>query len=131
MSVYFKLKDIFFLSLESLQSGYTCETSVTLTCPEATKIIILEVTYSSECPNLTDEKNGGALYPPSRCVGYYRERASTLCNGQQTCMIDNNLQQRPSFLVGKQANCAFTGQSINVDYSCVHGKLKELVFIKN
>jgi len=95
--------------LDSLQSGFTCETSVTLTCPDATKLVILEVTYSSECPSLTEEKDGGAIYAPSRCIGYYRERASNLCNGQQTCIIDNNLQQRPSFLVGKQANCAFTG----------------------
>jgi hypothetical protein len=107
--------------LDSLQSGYTCETSVTLKCPAATKLLILEVTYSSECPSLTEIKDGNTNYAPSRCIGYYRERASTLCNGQQTCTIDNNLGQRPSFLVGKQANCAFTGQSINVDYSCVPG----------
>jgi hypothetical protein len=107
------------LYLDSLQSGYTCETSVTLKCPAATKLLILEVTYSSECPSLTEIKDGNTNYAPSRCIGYYRERASTLCNGQPICTIDNNLGQRPSFLVGKQANCAFTGESINVDYSCV------------
>ncbi|CAF2491192.1 unnamed protein product [Rotaria sp. Silwood2] len=104
---------------QSLQSGYTCETSVTLTCPEEKKLIILEVTYSSECPNTDEEKTGGAIYAPSRCIGYDRERAITSCNGQQTCTIDNSLEQRPSFVVGQQANCAFTGQSINVDYSCI------------
>jgi len=82
------------------------------------------VTYSSECPTIDEENNGGAMYAPSRCIGYNRERASNLCNGQQTCTIDNNLQQRPSFRVGKQANCEFTGQSINIDYSCVPGKYK-------
>ncbi|CAF3410355.1 unnamed protein product [Rotaria sp. Silwood1] len=104
---------------QSLQSGFTCETSVTLKCSEGKKLIILEVTYSSECPSIDEEKTGGSIYAPSRCIGYYRERATTLCNGQQTCTIDNSLEQRPSFLVGKQANCAFRGQSINVDYSCV------------
>jgi hypothetical protein len=113
-----------FVDLDSLQSGFTCETSVILKCPDQTKIVILEVTYSSECPTIDEENNGGSMYAPSRCIGYYRERASNLCNGQQTCTIDNNLQQRPSFLVGKQANCAFTGQSINIDYSCVPGKYK-------
>ena len=108
--------------LDSLQSGYTCETSVTLTCPENTKLVILEVTYSSECPNLNDEKDGGALFAPSRCLGFSRDRAAALCNGQRTCTIDHNLAQRPSFLVGKQANCEFIGQSINVDYSCVPGR---------
>ncbi len=82
------------------------------------------MTYSSECPSLNEEKDGGAIYAPSRCIGYYRDRASSLCNGKQTCTIDNNLEQRPSFLVGKQANCAFTGQSINIDYSCIPGKFK-------
>ncbi|CAF0826551.1 unnamed protein product [Rotaria sordida] len=110
---------VLFKYSQSLQSGYTCETSVTLTCPEGKKLIILEVTYSSECPSPDEEKTGGVIYAPSRCIGYYRERASTLCNGQQTCTIDNSLEQRPTFLVGKQANCAFTGQSINIDYSCV------------
>ncbi|CAF2256600.1 unnamed protein product [Rotaria magnacalcarata] len=103
----------------SFQSGYTCETSVTLACPKGRNLLILEVTYSSECPSLEEEKTGGTNYAPSRCIGYYREQASTLCNGQQICTIDNNLGQRPSFLVGKQANCEFTGQSINVDYSCI------------
>jgi hypothetical protein len=103
----------------SLQSGFTCETSVTLKCPDATKLIILEVTYSSECPNLNEEKNGGAQYAPSRCIGYNRERASSLCNGKQTCTVDNNLPQRPAFVVGKQSNCVFTGQSMNIDYSCI------------
>ena len=42
----------------------------------------------------------------------------------ETCTIDNNLEQRPLFRIGKQANCEFTGQSINVDYSCVPGKFK-------
>jgi hypothetical protein len=122
-------KKIFYL--DSLQSGFTCETSVTLTCPDATKLVILEVAYSSECPNLNEEKNGGAIYAPSRCIGYYGERVSNLCNGNQTCTIDNNLQQRPSFLVGKQANCAFAGQSINIDYSCIPGKFtsKKIFFI--
>jgi hypothetical protein len=82
------------------------------------------VTYSSECPSLDEEKNGGAIYAPSRCIGYYQERASSLCNGHQTCTIDNNLEQRPSFLIGKQANCAFKGQSINIDYSCIPGKFQ-------
>ncbi|CAF1129219.1 unnamed protein product [Adineta ricciae] len=108
-----------FNSSYSLQSGYTCETSVTLKCPDESKLVILEVTYSSECPSLNEEKEGGTLYAPSRCIGYRRDVVSRLCNGQQTCTIDNNLTQRPSFIVGKQANCAFTGQSINVDYSCV------------
>ncbi|CAF0895416.1 unnamed protein product [Adineta steineri] len=103
----------------SLQTGFTCETSVTLTCPEATKLIILEVAYSSECPSFHDEKDGTSIYAPSRCIGYYRERANSLCNGQQNCTIDNNLGQRPSFFIGKQANCAFKGQSINIDYSCI------------
>ena len=111
--------------LVSLQSGFTCETSVTLTCPDARKIVILEVTYSSECPNPNEEKNGGAMYAPSRCIGYSRERADHLCNGKQTCTIDNSLQQRPIFSVGKQANCAFTGQSINIDYSCIPGNFQK------
>ena len=93
-------------------------------CPDATKLIILEVTYSSECPSLDEENNGGAQYAPSRCIGYHRERASSLCNGKETCTIDHSLQQRPAFLVGKQSNCAFTGQSVNIDYSCVPGKSK-------
>lgn len=110
--------------LDSLQSGFTCETSVTLTCPDETKLVILEVTYSSECPNLNEEKEGVALYAPSRCIGYSKDHASSLCNGQQTCTIDNNLQQRPSFHIGQQANCEFKGQSINIDYSCVPGKFQ-------
>ena len=89
------------------------------------------MTYSSECPNLNEEKDGIVIYAPSRCIGYYRERASTLCNGQQTCTINNNLGQRPSFLVGKHANCAFTGQSINIDYSCVPGTFQKSFFSKN
>ncbi|UJR38170.1 hypothetical protein I4U23_030846 [Adineta vaga] len=103
----------------SLQSGYTCETSVILKCPDATKLVILEVIYSSECPSLNEEKEGGSLYAPSRCMGYSRDRVSSLCNGQQTCTIDNNIGQRPSFEVNQQANCKFKGQSINVEYSCV------------
>lgn len=110
--------------LESLQSGYTCETSVTLTCPAERKILILEVTYSSECPTANEEKAGGNIYAPTRCVGYDRQHTSTLCNGKETCTIDNNPGHRPSFVVGKQANCEFVGQSINVDYSCIPGKFE-------
>ena len=110
--------------LESLQSGYTCGTTVTLTCPDSTKLVIIEVTYSSDCPTATDEDDGGAVYAPSRCIGYHGERTSVLCNGKQTCTIDNSIEQRPSFLTGKQANCAFKGQSINVDYSCIPGRLE-------
>lgn len=109
------------MCLDSLQTGYTCETSVTLTCPPSRKIVILEVTYSSECPSKDDEINGTAIYAPSRCIGYYRERASTQCNGKDSCIIDNNLDQRPAFLMGKQANCVFKGQSINIEYSCIPG----------
>jgi hypothetical protein len=109
--------------LESSQSGYTCETSVTLTCPKTQVIVILEVTYSTEC---TKEFNSTSIYPPSRCIGYYRERASAQCNGKETCVIDNSPEQRPSFLTGKQANCGFQGQSINVEYSCIPGKFKKI-----
>ena len=42
-------------------------------------------------------------------------------------MIDNSLKQRPSFLVGKDANCAFQGQSINVEYSCIPGNIVQIV----
>ena len=87
-------------------------------------MLILEVTYASECPSLNDEKDGGTIYAPSRCIGYSRERASNLCNGKQTCTIDNNIEQRPTFVVGKQANCEFKGQSLNVDYTCLPGRLK-------
>ncbi|CAF1080895.1 unnamed protein product [Rotaria sordida] len=104
---------------QSLQSGYTCETSVTLTCSQSQKIVILEVIYSSECPNINEKLNGTSIYAPSRCIGYYRERANTLCNGKENCIIDNSLEQRPSFFAGKQANCAFKGQSINIEYSCI------------
>ncbi|CAF1640582.1 unnamed protein product, partial [Rotaria sp. Silwood1] len=104
---------------QSLQSGYTCETTVTLACSQSQKIVILEVIYSSECPNINESLNGTSIYAPSRCIGYYRERASSLCNGKETCIIDNSLEQRPSFLIGKQANCAFKGQSINIEYSCI------------
>ena len=114
---------------ESLQTGYTCETSVTLTCPVAKKLIILDVTYSLECSNSNEEKTDSRIYAPSHCIGYDRDRASTLCNGQRTCTIDNNLEQRPSFLIGKQATCEFTGQSINVDYSCVPGKFKGEIYV--
>lgn len=108
----------------SLQSGFTCETSVTLTCPDARKIVIIEVTYSSECPSLNEEKEGGTMYAPSHCIGYNRDHVTGQCNGKQTCTVDHNLQQRPKFLVGKQANCEFTGQSINIDYSCIPGKFE-------
>jgi hypothetical protein len=81
------------------------------------------VTYSTEC---TNEFNSTSIYPPSRCIGYYRERTSTQCNGKEVCTIDNSLGQRPSFLIGKQANCGFQGQSINIDYSCVPGKFKKI-----
>jgi len=74
------------------------------------------VTYSSEC---NDELNGNSIYAPSYCIGYYRERTSSQCNGKEICVIDNSLEQRPSFLIGKQANCAFKGQSINIEYSCI------------
>lgn len=110
------------MHLESLQSGFTCETSVTVKCPSTRKIVILDVIYSSECPRLTDEENGTSIYAPSRCIAFYRERASSQCNGQTACTVDNTLEQRPSFTIGKQANCAFKGQSINVEYSCVPGK---------
>lgn len=83
------------------------------------------MTYSAECPNILDEKDGRAIYAPSRCVGYYREHATASCNGKQTCTIDNNIELRPSFHIGKQANCEFKGQSINVDYSCVHGNTQK------
>ena len=116
-------KYAFIYCLESLSSGYTCETSVTLTCPEATKLVILEVVYSSQCPTNNEENNGGAVYAPSHCLGYSRDRASRLCDGQKTCIIDHSLEQRPSFTIGKQANCEFKGQSINIEYSCVPGKL--------
>ncbi|CAF1022160.1 unnamed protein product [Adineta steineri] len=103
----------------ALQSGYTCETSVTLTCPSSRKMVILEVTYSSKCPDVNEQSNGTSIYPPARCIGYYREQASTQCNGKSRCTIDNNADQRPAFFVGKQANCAFKGQSINIEYSCI------------
>jgi hypothetical protein len=92
---------------------------VTLTCPKSKIIVILEVTYSSEC---NKESNGISIYPPSRCVGYYRERTSTQCNGKEICIVDNSPGQRPSFMIGKQANCAFQGQSVNIEYSCIPGK---------
>lgn len=92
-----------------------------LTCPESKFIVILEVTYSTDC---TDQSNGTSAYAPSRCVGYYRERISSQCNGQEQCLVDNSGTQRPSFLNGKQANCAFKGQSVNIEYSCVPGKSK-------
>ena len=114
---------VFLFAVESLQSGYTCETSVTLTCPEATKLLIIEVSYSSECPTIDQINEGGALYSPSHCLGYDRERTASLCNGKRTCTIDHSLALRPQFNVGKQANCAFKGQSINVEYSCVPGML--------
>jgi hypothetical protein len=107
--------------VDALQSGYTCETSVSLTCPEGTKLIILEVSYSSECPSPREEENGGTIYAPSHCIGYNRTGASHTCNGQKTCTIGNSLLQRPTFRVGSQANCEFTAQSINIEYSCVHG----------
>jgi hypothetical protein len=69
-------------------------------------------------------QNDSSIYAPSRCIAYYRERTSTLCNGLQTCIVDNNLDQRPSFLIGKQANCVFIGQSINIEYSRVPGRSK-------
>ena len=108
--------------IESLQTGYTCETSVTLNCPSAWKLVILEATYSSECPSVSEELNGTSIYPPTRCIGYYRERISTQCNGNEICTINNDLEQRPAFMVGKEANCNFKGQSINIEYSCVPGK---------
>ncbi|CAF1022992.1 unnamed protein product [Adineta ricciae] len=104
---------------QSLQTGYTCETSVTLKCPSARKLVILEATYSSECPSVSEELNGTSIYPPTRCIGYYRERISTQCNGNEICTINNDLEQRPAFMVGKEANCNFKGQSINIEYSCV------------
>ncbi len=114
----FLLKE-FLKLLDALQSNYTCEPSVKLTCPKSSIIVILEVTYSSEC---SKESNGLSVYPPSRCIGYYRERISTQCNGKDTCIIDNSPEQRPSFFMGKQANCAFKGQSVNIEYSCIPGK---------
>ena len=110
------------MNLESLQSGFTCDTSVAITCPSTKKIVVLDVVYSSECPRLSGEENGTSIYAPSRCIGFDRERASSQCNGQSTCTVGNTLEQRPSFLIGKQANCAFKGQSLNVEYSCVPGK---------
>lgn len=112
------------LFTESLQSGYTCDASVKLLCPQSQKIVILEVIYSSECPSTDQLINGSSMYAPSRCIGYYRERASAVCNGKYSCIVDNNIDQRPSFLVGKQANCGFQGQSINIEYSCIPGKKK-------
>ncbi len=93
---------------------------MTLTCPKSSIIVILEVTYSSEC------SNGISIYPPSRCIGYYRERTSIQCNGKETCIVDNSPEQRPSFLIGKQANCDFKGQSVNIEYSCIPGKIDVL-----
>ena len=110
-------------TLESLQSGYTCEASVTLACPEATKLLIIEVSYSSKCPTIVETTNDGAVYAPSHCLGYDRERTASLCNGKRICTIDHRVEHRPNFNVSKQANCAFKGQSINVEYSCVHGML--------
>lgn len=106
--------------LDCLQSGYTCQPTVKLTCPESTTIVILEVTYSTEC---IEKSNETSIYAPSRCVGYYRERISSQCNGLEACAVDNSAEQRPSFLVGKQANCAFKGQSVNIEYACIPGKL--------
>lgn len=120
-----KRRIVFFSSaveyLDALQSGYTCQPTVKLTCPESKFIVILEVTYSTEC---NDESNDISIYAPSRCVGYYRERISSQCNGQEQCLVDNSAAQQPSFLMGKQANCAFKGQSVNIEYSCVPGKSK-------
>jgi len=96
-----------------------------LTCPADSRLVILEATYSSECPSLNDEINGIVIYAPSRCVGYNRTRASHLCNGKQTCTIDNNIDQQLSFSNGEQANCDFQSQSVNFDYSCVPGNLKD------
>lgn len=122
--IIYWIEIFFFFLLESLQTGYTCEPSITLTCSDSDKIIILEVIYSSECPKLSEESNNGtSLYAPSRCIGYDRERTSNTCNGKQTCIIDNSPEQRPSFLASKQANCAFKGQSINIEYSCIPGKM--------
>lgn len=90
-----------------------------ITCPESTSIVILEVTYSTEC---NEGSNETSIYAPSRCIGYYRDRISSQCNGQEDCLVDNSAEQRPSFLVGKQANCAFKGQSVNIEYSCIPGK---------
>jgi len=109
----------FFHSSQSLQSGYTCETSVTLTCPQASKLVIIEVSYSSECPTIVETPHGGAIYAPSHCLGYDRDRIASICNGKRICTIDHRLEHRPSFNVGKQSNCAFKGQSFNVEYSCV------------
>jgi len=115
------------ICLDSLQSGYTCETSVTLKCHPSRTLVILEVTYSSKCPPIDKELNGTSIYAPSHCIGYYRERASTECNGKDSCTINNDLDQRPAFLIGQQANCAFKGQSINIEYSCIPGKQNERI----
>lgn len=109
-------------ALESLQSGYTCETSVTLSCPQASKLVIIEVSYSSECPSIVETPHGGAIYSPSHCLGYDRDRIASICNGKRICTIDHRLEHRPNFNVGKQSNCAFKGQSFNVEYSCVPGR---------
>jgi hypothetical protein len=122
-----KESSIWRICLDSLQSGYTCETSVTLKCHPSQTIVILEVTYSSECPRIDEELNGTSIYAPSRCIGYYRERASTECNGKNSCTINNDLDQRPAFLIGQQANGAFKGQSINIEYSCIPSKQNERI----
>jgi hypothetical protein len=90
---------------------------VTLTCPKSRIVIILEVTYPSE---YSDEFNSASVYAPFRCIDDYHERTSTQCNGKEICFINNRLDQRPSFLIGKQANCTFQGQSINTEYSCMY-----------
>ena len=102
-----------------------------LTCPESKSIVILEATYSSECPNLAEQVNGTSVYAPSRCIAYYRDRANSQCNGKSNCIIDNSPDQRPSFLTGKQANCAFKGQSINIEYSCIPSEFQRKGFLSN
>ncbi len=73
--------------VESLHSGYTCEASVKLTCPKSRILVILEATYSSKC---NEDSNTPSIYAPSHCIGYYRERISTQCNGQENCTVDNS-----------------------------------------
>ena len=116
---HFRLITIFYW-IDALQTGYTCESFVKLTCPQSKKLVILEVSYSTACTNQSSD------YAPSRCIARHREPISSKCNGLETCSIDNRPSKNPSFNVNLDANCAFQGQSINIEYSCIQHAQNDL-----
>lgn len=111
--------------LESLTSGFTCDSTVNLSCSSGKKLVILEVIYAAECPRDDEKVNGTSIYAPSRCIGYLSESIREQCQGQETCQIDHSLEHRPQFLKNQseKSNCDFKGESIDIEYSCIPGKI--------